>query len=118
EFDRVNRVAGKISTTFNLKISHKMLNWIRKTWTSLDPTMKVERRDLINRFKSYIKKDVKQARDKFVIPPWRGDIEEIIVIELLNQFSKFIGDWDYPDNNFTNIPVSLHYDPFALRLIH
>lgn len=117
EFDRVNRIAGKLSVSFDLKFSHKMLHWLRKNWIRLDPTMKVERRDLIDRFKGYIKKDVERARSKFILPPWRGDIEEIIAVELLEQFSKFLGNWDYPGEGFTTIPVNLHYGPFALRLM-
>lgn len=117
EFDRVNRIAGKLTVSFDLKFSHKMLHWLRKNWIHLDPTMKVERRDLIDRFKGYIKKDVEQARSKLSIPPWRGDIEEIIAVELLEQFSSFLGNWDYPDEGFTTIPISLHYGPFALRLM-
>tara|TARA_R110000868_G_scaffold38661_4_gene135096 strand:+ start:8141 stop:9823 length:1683 start_codon:yes stop_codon:yes gene_type:complete len=117
EFDRVNKVAGKMSVKFDLKISNKMLNWLRRNWISYDPTQKVERRDLINKFKGYIKKDVEKARSKLIIPPWRGDIEEIITTELLDQFSKFLGAWDYPADGFSAIPVHLHYGPFAMRLM-
>ena len=117
EFDRVNKLAGKLAVKFDLNISHKMIKWIRRNWISYDPTMKLERRDLIDKFKSYIKKDVENARSKLIIPPWRGDIEEIVVVEILEQFSKYIGDWKYPDEGFTTIPVYLHYGPFALRLM-
>ncbi len=117
EFDRVNKVLGKLAINFDLKISHKMIKWIRRNWVSYDPTMKLERRDMINKFKAYIKDDVEKARSTFIIPPWKGDIEEIIAVELLEQFSKFIGDWSYPEEGFTTIPVYLHYGPFALRLM-
>lgn len=118
EFDRVNRIAGKITASFDLKITHKMLHWLRRSWRALDPTQKLERDDIINRFKSYIKNDVASAREKFVIPPWQGDIEAIIVTELLEQFSKFDGKWDYPQDGITTIPVHLNYGPFALRFMH
>lgn len=117
EFDRVNRIVGKISLKFDLKISHKMLDWIQTQWRALNPNQEVERRDLINKFKSYIKKDVADARARLEIPPWKGDIEEIIVNELLEQFSKYRGDWELPKVGFTSIPVHLHYGPFALRLM-
>lgn len=117
EFDRINRIAGKLTAGFDLKISHKMLHWLRNKWISLDPTMQVERADTVTRFKNYIKKDVQNARDQLVIPPWRGDIEQIIARELLEQFAKYQGNWDYPKEGFTTIPVRLHYGPFALRLM-
>src|SRR5690606_13998943 len=118
EFDRTNRIAGKITASFKLKISHKMLHWLRRSWSALDPTQSLERQDILVRFKNYIKKDVQAARSKLVIPPWRGDIEEIIATELLEQFSKYDGPWDYPQEGFAQIPVHLHYGPFALRFMH
>ncbi len=118
EFDRINRIAGKITATFDLNISHKMLHWLRRSWRGLDPTQTLERQDIVTRFKNYIKKDVQSARAKLVIPPWRGDIEEIIAVELLEQFSKYDGPWDYPKEGFAAVPVHLHYGAFALRFMH
>jgi hypothetical protein len=117
EFDRTNRIAGKLAVTFDLKLSHKMLSWLRRNWRSLDPTQKLEREDILNRFKNYIKGDVQKARSKLLLPPWRGDIEQIIASELLDQFAQYEGSWDYPQEGFIKIPVYLNYGAFALRFM-
>lgn len=119
EFDRVNQVLGKITTKFDIKVSRGFLNWARRQMLSSEDNFLELREKAKERFKLIVADYVEEARFKFSIPPWKGDLEELIVREVLSQLSTFKGDlFEMDDRGIATIPVVFNYGPFALRYIH
>ena len=74
---------------------------------------------LHNRFKMQMTKDVVAAREKFIIPPWRGDLEGLIATEITAQIletpDKFL---DFTNPGMREIEVEINYGVFALKYIN
>lgn len=119
EFDRIAQRMGKVRVTFNVNIQQSFLKYYRETLKNLDPGEKVERERLLKRFKMQITKDVVGAREKFLIPPWKGDLEGLIASELTEQMLS-IADRNFKigDHGFLAIPIELNYGLFALKYIN
>ena len=66
-----------------------------------------------------ISKDVAKAREKFIIPPWRGDLEELIANEITSQImetpEKFL---ELGTLGMRPIEVEINYGLFALKYIN
>lgn len=118
EFDRVNQIVGKIRTTFNLNLSKKFLLWARAQWIDMDPRDKKSMDFLFSQFRTIIKKDVAKARNSLEIPPWKGDIENLIIREVLAQIVAYKGFlYGSVEPGIVQVPVQFNYAPFALRYI-
>ncbi|MCO4794761.1 MAG: hypothetical protein KC493_13665 [Bacteriovoracaceae bacterium] len=118
EYDRVNQMIGKISTSFNVKVSKGFLNWTRKQLHSDEDDYLELRAKAKKRFKSLVTDFVEEARFKFSIPPWKGDIEELIVREVFSQILRIRGTlYEVDDRGMVNIPIVFNYGPFALKYI-
>jgi len=120
EFDRTAEMVGKVDVSFDLKLGKNYLAWAREEWRSLSQyiSQKKRKRILFN-FIKVIEDQVKEARKKFVIPPWDGKLENIIAKELLNQLALYDGPFFKENSNeMIKIPIRLNYAPFALKYIY
>ncbi len=118
EFDRINQMVGKISTKFDVKISKGFLNWMRKQLLNDDDNFMEVKEKAHQRFKKIVADFVEEARFKFTIPPWKGDLEELIVREVSSQLLRIRGNlYDVDDRGMVNIPIVFNYGPFALKYI-
>lgn len=117
EFDRSNQKVGKISNYFELKISKTFLKWAREQWNGISPSDTKKKDSIVNRFKQEIAQDVQKARGKYRLPPWKGDLEKIIALELLEQLVLFNGLPFKGEKGLASIPIKLHFAPLALRYI-
>ena len=119
EFDRINQRAGKLKVQFKIFVQKSFLEYYRTAMKNTDYRDTVEKARLKNRFKMQVTKDVQGAREKFIIPPWKGDLEGLIVNELTTQIL------DTPEKllNFTGsgmyeVNVEINYGLFALKYLN
>ena len=119
EFDRVNQRNGKVHVDFNLHIQNSFLHYIREALKNLNFNNKSEKELILKRFKLQISKDLNDAREKFIIPPWKGDLESLIANELAEELIQV------PDKYFTLdkkgvalVNVEVNYGLFALKYIN
>ncbi len=119
EFDRVSERLGKVRVSFNIKIQRSFLHYYRDTLKNMDPRNKTEKERLLKRFKMQLTKDVFNAREKFIIPPWKGDLEGLIAQELSEQI-VIISDRDFKikESGLEPISIELNYGIFALKYIN
>lgn len=120
EFDRVSQRIGKVRVSFKINIQRSFLISYRDNLKNLDPQNAVaEKERLLKRFKAQMTKDINDAREKFIIPPWKGDLEALIANELSEQMLLI------PDKYFKMekggiepINIELNYGVFALKYIN
>ncbi len=119
EFDRISQRLGKVRVVFNVNVQKSFLRYYRETLKDLDPRDKAERERLMKRFKAQITSDVQSARNKFLIPPWKGDLEQLIVSELTDEMLS-VADRNFKMDGpgFMPIPIELNYGVFALKYIN
>ena len=119
EFDRINQRAGKVRVLFKIHVQNSFLNFYRNSLKNLTFSDTDEKTRLKNRFKMQLTKDVEDARSKFIIPPWKGDLEELIANEITSQImdtpEKFL---DFSGAGLRPIEVEINYGPFALKYIN
>lgn len=119
EFDRINQRSGKVRVSFIINIQRSFLQYYRETIKELDPRNSAERDRLLKRFKLQLTKDLIKARDKFIIPPWKGDLESLIANELAEQLSLFTDkDFKMGTTGLEAVTVELNYGLFALKYIN
>ena len=64
---------------------------------------------------------MQNAKEKLIIPPWKGDLEAIIANELGEQLALKTNKamrLDTEEKGFLVIPVEINYSPFALKYIN
>lgn len=119
EFDRINQRAGKVKVQFNIFVQNSFLSYYRNSIKNLTFKDAEEKLRLKKRFKMQMTKDISSARDKFIIPPWRGDLEELIANEITSQIieapEKFL---DLSAPGLRPIEVEINYGLFALKYIN
>ena len=93
--------------------------YLRETLKNLDPRNLAEKDRLIKRLKIQLTKDVVEAREKLIIPPWKGDLESLIATELAGQLVE-ISDKDFTmeAKGIEPVIVELNYGLFALKYIN
>ncbi len=119
EFDRINQRNGKIRVSFNILVQRSFIHYYREATKNLDPRNTLEKEHLLKRFKLQLSKDLTIAREKFIIPPWKGDLEALIATELTEQL-LLISDSNFKMRNsgVEPINVELNYGLFALKYIN
>lgn len=119
EFDRINQITGKITAKFDLNLPKNFLQKIRKEWAEADPRIKGLRPRIIKKFRAHIEHQVKAAKDKFAVTLWKGDIESIVIKELLHQLVNYDGDYfNNISRDMVKIPIEFNLAPFALKYIN
>lgn len=118
EFDRINQRAGKLKVQFNLPVQKSFLKYYRQSMKDLDFKDAAEKERLKGRFKLQITKSVQEAREKFIIPPWKGDLEALLVGELTSEIlgtpEKFL---NFEGSGIYQINVEINYGLFALKYL-
>ena len=118
EYDRINQIIGKVDASFNLKLSKNYLALMRSKWGKLDPKNEKLRSKIIANFKMQITKDVEKVRKMFTNPLWKGDIERIIIVEILEQLVKYEGSFfTHASREKIKIPITFNFAPFALKYL-
>lgn len=118
EIDRANQAIGKIKVSFNIKIVKSYLKYIRRMWKSRLPENVKKRKYFKKIFTLKIIDQVKKYRKKFLLPPWTGPLEKLIVKELLAQLSLYKGSFfKNSDHSMVSVPIELNYGLFALKYI-
>jgi hypothetical protein len=119
EFDRINQRAGKLKVQFNLPVQKSFLKYYRQSMKDLDFKDAAEKERLKGRFKLQITKSVQEAREKFIIPPWKGDLEGLVANELSAQIldtpEKFL---DFTGSGMYEVNVEVNYGLFALKYLN
>lgn len=116
EYDRINQMVGKVSSTFHLRISKRFLKWARLQWYSNLKNRTEIQADVQKKLALLIEDQVLMAREKFVAAPWSGALHELIAGEILDQLSFFPEDtYTSLDAGFEEIPIQLNFGVFALR---
>lgn len=119
EFDRVNQVVGKLNVNFNSKVSKKYLAWARTQWLDVADGHREKRKGIVENMAKHVAIDVNKANKKFIIPLWKGKLERLVAIEILEQLAKYRGDYFKRDNNgFSTISIDLNFGTFALKYIN
>jgi len=121
EFDRINQRVGKTRVAFMIKVQNSFIKYYRQAVKDQNygENTKEEKTRLANRFKLQITKDVQDAREKFLIPPWKGDLEGIIVNELTAQIlEKPEKLMKFDSEGMQDIAVEINYGVFALKYIN
>ncbi len=119
EFDRINQKIGKVKVGFNLNIQRSFLRFYRNSLANLAQENLTERNRLLKRLKLQIVADINKAREKFIIPPWKGDLEGIIASEITSQLEAVADkNFSMDSSGFEVIPVDLNYGLFALKYIN
>ena len=123
EFDRINQRNGKMKVTFNIKVANSFFDYYRKALKELNGMNLAEKNReksrLINRLKIQLTRDVLSAREKFLIPPWRGDLEALIANEITSQIldtpDKYL---KFNEPGERSIEIEINYGIFALKYIN
>jgi hypothetical protein len=118
EYDRANQLVGKIGARFALTIPKSFLSWFKQEWNLLESEDFAGRERLTEVFKKTIATDVERARESFEIPPWKGDLEGLVVSELIEQITRYRGPFfARHEKGMEEIHVQFRYGLFALRYI-
>ncbi|MGZ3787276.1 MAG: hypothetical protein ACXVLQ_02065 [Bacteriovorax sp.] len=119
EFDRISQRTGKVKVSFNIHVQRSFLKYYRESVLSLDPRNVAEKERLLKRLKLQLSKDVDEAREKFIIPPWKGDLEGLIARELSEQILSLPERaFSFEEKGSESIEVELNYGVFALKYIN
>ena len=123
EFDRINQRNGKIRVTFNIKVANAFFKYYRQALKELDGMESGERAReksrLIGRLKLQLTRDVISAREKFLIPPWKGDLEALIANEITSQILETPDKYlNFSKNEDRMIEIEINYGIFALKYIN
>ena len=119
EFDRINQRIGKVSVNFKIHIQKSFLSYYRETLKNLDPRNSTEKDRLLKRLKQQMTKELNDARDKFIIPPWKGDLESLIANEITEELLLFSDrTFKMENTGFEAINIELNYGVFALKYIN
>ena len=118
EIDRATKINNKIKVKFPLKLSKSFLIYMRNEWNNRG-VGRDKANKLIERFRLQIEDEVRNARSKFKIAPWEGDIEKIIIKEILEQITAYRGNfWKDLSSEEIQIPIEFNYGQFALKYIN
>lgn len=118
ELDNSIAMNDKIKSSFSISVSKKFLAWARENWRDVDINNEEEMKKVLKPFTLIIKDQVENAREQFEIPPWKSGLERIVAIEVLEQISRYIGNYFENPTGMMKIPVNLNYGVFALRYTH
>jgi hypothetical protein len=85
----------------------------------MDLSKSSEKNDLLNKFKAQIDKSISVARDRLIIPPWKGDLALLIASEITEEL-LLVDESFFAENNsgMSNVVVEINYSPFALKYLN
>lgn len=118
EYDRLTQAHGKISSRFDVKISHAFFIWARKEWFSEGGDVKARRDEVIKKLEKKLEPQFALARSYYRLPPWSGPIESLAARELSQQIALMAQDSFFVKGAspaMVTIPVEFNFGIFALR---
>jgi hypothetical protein len=119
EFDRINQSVGKVKLSFELNVLKSFLRAYLQSLYDTDLKKPEAREKLTTLFKRQITKDVQSAKEKLILPPWKGDLERIIVNEIDEQLlQKKVSRLQLNGKGYKKILIEINYAPFALKYIN
>lgn len=107
EFDRINQKLGKLSASFNISISKKLVNYLVRS-------LKNSSREKLENFLS---KAIKEQVEKKGVFKNKG-LEYLIASTLLEQF-ELVGEKIYKSNESGKlvVPIKINFGLFALKYL-
>jgi hypothetical protein len=119
EFDRSTEEVGKVKVRFQLGIQNAFLRYYRQALLDVEALNATERARLKNRLKQQITPDLQRAKEKWLIPPWRGDLEGLIANEITTQIlDRSVKVLPFEGAGNMPINIEINYGLFALKYIH
>ena len=121
EFDRINEQIGKVKLQFLIKIPKAFIKYYRQAMLDVNygHKTKEEKEHLKKRMRLHVTRDVERAKERFIIPPWRGDLEGLIVEELTAQImEKAEKTMEFEAIGEQDVKVEVNYGVFALKYIN
>ncbi|MBG07227.1 MAG: hypothetical protein CME68_00575 [Halobacteriovoraceae bacterium] len=120
ELDRAVSMLGKLKTTITIKVSKSFLSWVRKELLEAQRFgNKKKIKSLKKLFTVQIKDQIISKRNLWKLPPWRKNLEVLIVRELLRQLEAYRGDFFEKDHpKILSLPIDFYYGIYALRYMH
>ncbi|MBP9679915.1 MAG: hypothetical protein KBD76_00805 [Bacteriovorax sp.] len=119
EFDRASERVGKVRLSFKLPLHRSFIHYYREALKNIDPRDLNEKERLLKRFKIQLTGSLNQAREKLIIPPWKGDLEGLIARELSEQIMSFSDkDFTLMETGVEEVPIEINYGLFALKYIN
>jgi hypothetical protein len=121
EFDTAVQMRGKVSMKYNINLRVDFLEWLRREWRYLDPTLEKRREHLVSTTVRNLEEKTNSITQYLKVVPWNKDIVKMIAKELIEQLSLYEGEplnkvW--ANKKYYPVQVQLNYAPFALRYIH
>jgi hypothetical protein len=117
EFDRVSQRLGKVHVNFTINIQRSFLKYFREAMKDVSKTSDKER--LLNRLRVQMTRDLEIARGKFLLPPWKGNLDELIANELSEQILMLTDkEFKMEGSGFYPVIIELNYGVFALKYIN
>lgn len=119
EFDRINQRNGKVHVAIKLHVQNSFLHYARETLKNLNYKKVTEKELILKKIKLQITKDLNESREKFIIPPWKGDLEGVMANEVAEQLTSITDEHFKLDKKGSAvINVEINYGLFALKYIN
>ena len=117
EFDRSVNMVGKLKAQFKMRLSKRFLSWARRHWKNVDLKKAQETEKVLIPFRTIVQDQFANVLASFETPPWKGDLEGLVMQEVLEQITRYEGRFFEDEKGFAEIPVVLNYGPFALKYL-
>ncbi len=119
EYDRANQKIGKLEVSFNIDLDFSFTLYLKELYKRFLPSEEDKRKEAFHALTLHLKDQVREDRNKFKIPPWKGPLERLIAKDIINQLLNYQGDLKKIKkiNNRISIPIEINYAPFALKYI-
>ena len=120
ELDRVVSMLGKLKTKVSIKVSKSFLSWVRgELLEALRVGDKKKIKSLKKLFIVHIRDQIISKKALWKLPPWRKNLEVLIVRELLKQLQGYRGDFFETDHpKILSLPIEFYYGMYALRYMN
>lgn len=118
EFDRTAQIVGKIGIDFKIIIPNSFLVLLKKEIQFPDYTISSKEDFLIKKMRNMIVDQVEYTKTKLLIPPWKGDLAQLIAYEIYQQVAAKSAKVEYENEGMKEIPVKIYYAPFALKYLN
>ena len=112
EFDRINQIIGKLSTSFDIQLNYLFLQWLQSKMSKNQKKKKSLKKAIISRIEDQIDFGIHTLK----IPAIKSKLSPLIAKELLAQLGFYKGDF-FKQKSFLpiKIPIIFNYAPFALK---
>lgn len=117
ELDSTNQKVGKLTSTFHLPLSKKFLVWALRNWKGKDLSDRETVENVFKPFRVMIADNIERNWKKLKLPEVKGDLENLIMREILAQISLYQGRFFRDETGIVKIPVKVNFGAFALKYL-